>query len=123
MFRAGRSHYQVAEPLIDSLPTRSCRPERAQLESGRGAAVWPDARPRFLAQVAGPHFEQLCRDYALAAPASTFGGLPASVGAGVVSDRVAPGNSIEVDVVVLGAQIPGVPRACCSRSVRRSSAG
>ena len=63
--------------------------------------------------MAGPHFEQLCRGYALAAPADTFGGLPASVGAGVVSDP-SRRNSIEVDVVVLGAQIPGAPRRLLS---------
>jgi uncharacterized protein len=112
VFRAGRSHYQVAEPLINFYHA-IMRPQWAQLESGRGAAVWLDARPQFLAQVAGPHFEQLCRDYALAAPADTFGGLPASVGAGVVSDP-SRRNSIEVDVVVLGAQIPGAPRRLLS---------
>lgn len=112
MFRARRSQYQVAEPLINFYHA-IMRPQWAQLESGRGAAVWQDARPRFLAQVAGPHFEQLCRDYALAAPADTFGGLPASVGAGVVSDPDRR-TSIEVDVVVLGPQIPGAPRCVLS---------
>jgi hypothetical protein len=112
VFRAGRSRYQVAEPLINFYHA-IMRPQWAQLESGRAAAVWADARPRFLAQVAGPHFEQLCRDYALAARAETFGGLPASVGAGVVSDP-ARRQAIEVDVVVLGPQIPGLPRRVLS---------
>jgi len=112
MFRAGRSQYRVAEPLINFYHA-IMRPQWAQLEAGRAAAVWQDARPRFLAQVVGPHFEQLCRDYALAAPADTFGGLPASVGAGVVSDP-ARRNAIEIDVVVLGPQIPGSPRRLLS---------
>jgi len=112
LFRSGRSQYQVAEPLINFYHA-IMRPQWAQLEAGRAAAVWQDARPRFLAQVAGPHFEQLCRDYALAAPPQTFDGLPATVGAGVVSDPARRG-SIEVDVVVLGPQIPGLPRRLLS---------
>ncbi|MGH3280975.1 MAG: AAA family ATPase, partial [Trebonia sp.] len=75
VFRSGRSYYRVAEPLITFYQV-IMRPQWGPLESGRAAAVWQDARSRFLAQVAGPHFEELCRQYALAAPADTFGALP-----------------------------------------------
>jgi uncharacterized protein len=84
------------------------RPQWGPLESGRAAIVWPDARPRFLAQVAGPHFEQLCRDHALNAPVGTYAALPGEVGAGVVSDP-ARRRAIEVDIVVLGSARPGEP--------------
>jgi AAA+ ATPase superfamily predicted ATPase len=112
VFRSGRSQYRVAEPLITFYHV-VMRPQWAQLESGRAAVVWQDARPRFLAQVAGPHFEQLCRDYALAAPAGMFAALPGVVGAGVVSDP-ARRLAVEVDVVVLGPAIPGEPQRVLS---------
>jgi hypothetical protein len=50
--------------------------------------------------------EQLCREYALAAPAGIFGELAGSVGSGVITDP-AQRATIEVDVAVLGAQAPG----------------
>ncbi len=112
LFRAGRSSYRVAEPL-GAFYQVVMRPQWGPLESGRGAMVWQDARARFLSQVAGPHFEQLCRDYALAAPAETFSGLPGEVGAGVVADPQRRG-AIEVDVAVLGPAVPGEPRRVLS---------
>jgi AAA+ ATPase superfamily predicted ATPase len=112
VFRSGRSCYRMAEPLITFYQV-VMRPQWGLLESGRGGGVWADARPRFLAQVAGPHFEQLCREYALTASATTFGGIPGEVGAGVVSDPARRG-AIEVDVVVLGPAIPGEPRRVLS---------
>lgn len=108
VFRSGRSRYRVAEPLVTFYQV-VMRPHWGPLESGRAASVWPDARPRFLAQVAGPHFEQLCRDHALSAPVGTFAALPGEVGAGVVSDPARRG-AIEVDIVVLGSAQPGEPR-------------
>jgi uncharacterized protein len=108
VFRSGRSRYRVAEPLITFYQV-VMRPQWGPLESGRAASVWPDARARFLAQVAGPHFEQLCRDHALSAPVGTFAASPGEVGAGVVSDPARRG-AIEVDIVVLGSAQPGEPR-------------
>lgn len=112
VFRPGRSRYRVAEPLVTFYQV-VMRPQWGQLESGRGNAVWQDARARFLAQIAGPHFEQLCREYALQAPAATFGALPGEVGAGVVADPARRG-AIDVDVVVLGPAVPGEPRRVLS---------
>jgi hypothetical protein len=63
--------------------------------------------------VVGPHFERLCRDYAVAAGAELFGGLPAEVGSGVVADPGRRGQ-IEVDVAVLAAAEPGRPRVVLS---------
>jgi AAA+ ATPase superfamily predicted ATPase len=112
VFRSGRSCYRLAEPLV-SFYQVVMRPQWGPLESGRGRAVWQDARVRFLSQVAGPHFEELCRAYALAVPANVFRGLPGEVGSGIVHDPVRR-KDIQVDVAVLGPAVPGEPRRVLS---------
>ncbi len=74
---------------------------------------WQDATARFSAQVLGPRFEQMCREFALAAPAGLFGALPGEVGTGVVADP-ARRSQIEVDVVVFAPTVPGEPRRILS---------
>jgi uncharacterized protein len=111
-FRSGRSVYRIAEPLI-SFYHAIMRPQWGPLESGRAAAVWRDARSRFPAQVVGPHFERMCREYAAQAPQDVFGGLPAEVSAGVVTDPTTH-TQIQVDVVVFGPATPGKPRRILS---------
>ena len=71
VFRSRRSIYQVAEPLVVFYQV-VMRPQWGLLESGRAQNVWEAARARFSSQVVGPHFEQLCRDFALAAPAGSL---------------------------------------------------
>ena len=112
LLRAGRARYRIAEPLITFYQAIMSR-EWARLELGDGPAVWPGARARFLSQVTGPHFEAVCRDYAIAADPAVFGGVPGQVGSGVVAD---PANrtQIEVDIVVLAADEPGHPRRVLS---------
>ncbi len=112
LFRSGRARYRIAEPLIAFYQAIMSR-EWARLELGGGAMVWADARARFLSQVAGPHFEAICRDYAIAAAPGVFGGALGEVGSGVVTD---PANrtQIEVDVVVLAPAEPGRPRRILS---------
>lgn len=107
MFRRGRWTYQVTEPLI-TFYEAVMRPEWARLESGQAEAVWRDRRTDFLSRVVGPHFESLCRSYALAASSELFGAPPGEVGSGVVTD---PANrtQIEIDVVVLAPREPGRP--------------
>ncbi|MGW1344827.1 AAA family ATPase [Kribbella sp. NPDC002412] len=112
VFRAGRSLYQVAEPLVTFYQV-VMRPQWGLLESGRARNVWEAARARFSSQVLGPHFEQLCRDFALAAPGELFGQLPGEIGAGVVSDR-SRRSQIELDVVVLAPAAPGERRKILS---------
>ncbi len=112
LFRQGRSVYRIAEPLIVFYQV-VMRPRWGLLESGRAATVWLDAKSRFSAQVVGPHFEQVCREFALAAPSDTFGGLPAEVGAGIVADP-ARRTQIEVDIAVLAPADPGEPRRVLS---------
>ncbi|QSB14641.1 ATP-binding protein [Natronosporangium hydrolyticum] len=112
VFRPGRSTYRIAEPVIAFYEV-VCRPRWGQLEAGRAAAVWQDARVRFTAQLLGPHFESLCRRWALLAEPGRFGGLPGEVGTGVVAD--AGGRSqIQVDVAVFAPTEPGRPRRLLS---------
>lgn len=112
LLRSGRARYRIAEPLIAFYQAVMSR-EWARLELGGASVVWPGARARFLSQVTGPHFEAMCRDYAIGADSSIFGGLPAEVGSGVVPD---PANrtQIEVDVVVLAPTEPGRSRRVLS---------
>ena len=85
----------------------------ARLELGDGSMVWRGSKGRFLSQVVGPHFEALCRAYAIRANPEVFGGPPGEVGAGVVSD---PANraQIEIDVAVLAPAEHGHPRRVLS---------
>jgi AAA+ ATPase superfamily predicted ATPase len=112
LFRSGRARYRIAEPLVTFYQAIMSR-EWSRLELGGGSTVWSGARARFLSQVAGPHFETICRDYAISAEPGVFGDLPGEVGSGVVSD---PANrtQIEVDVVVLAPAEPGRPRRVLS---------
>ena len=104
--------YRIVEPLVTFYQAIMSR-DWARLEIGDGPTVWRSARPRFLPQVAGPHFEAICRDYAIAAGPEVFGGLPSEVGAGVVSD---PSNrtQIEIGVAVLAPAEHGRPRKILS---------
>jgi AAA+ ATPase superfamily predicted ATPase len=112
LFRSGRARYRIAEPLITFYQAIMSR-DWARLELGDGPAVWNAARARFLSQVAGPHFEALCREYAIAAEPGMFGGLPGEVGSGVVSDP-ANRSQIEIDVAVLAPAEHGRPRKVLS---------
>jgi hypothetical protein len=112
VFRTNRAVYQVAEPLVMFYQV-VMRPQWGLLESGRAENVWQAARSRFSSQVAGPHFEQLCRDFAMSAPAELYGDLPGEIGAGVVPDR-SRNSQIEIDVVVLAPAVPGERRKILS---------
>ena len=75
----------VTEPLI-TFYEAIMRPEWFRLESGLAEAVWRDQRADFLSRVVGPHFETLCRDFALHAGSGLFGSPAGEVGSGVVND-------------------------------------
>jgi AAA+ ATPase superfamily predicted ATPase len=111
-FRSGRAQYRIAEPLIGFYEA-IMRPRWADLEQGLGAAVWQDSSARFLAGIVGPHFEQLCRDFARQHGREAFGQPVGEVGHGTVAD---PANrtQIEIDVAVLGPAQPGVRRQVVS---------
>lgn len=102
VFRSNRSTYRIAEPLI-AFYHAVMRPMWDQLERpGSAARVWQAGRRRFVSNVLGPHFEHICRQWALHhADPEVFGGLPASVGHGVVPDLVSRAK-YEVDIAVMG---------------------
>lgn len=112
LFRSGRSQYRTNEALITFYQV-VMRPQWSVLESGRSESVWQDAWPRFLSQVVGPSFEQMCREFAVSAPPEMYGALPGEVGSGVVADHQNR-QQIEIDVAVLAPSIPGEPRRVLS---------
>lgn len=111
-FRKGRSTYHIREPLI-AFYEAVMRREWTRLERGDPAGAWRSAQATFFSQVVGPHFEALCREWALDAGNGTFGDWPGMVAAGVVPD---PANrtQIQVDVAVLGQEVSGEPRRVLS---------
>jgi uncharacterized protein len=112
LFRSGRASYRIAEPLLTFYQAIMSR-DWSRLELGDGRQVWQASRARFLSQVAGPHFEAICRDYAMAADPEVFGGTPGEVGSGVVSDP-ASRTQIQIDVVVLAPAVHGRRRKVLS---------
>jgi len=111
-FRKGRSLYRITEPLIIFYEA-IMRREWTRLERGDTAGAWHHSRATFLSQVAGPHFEAVCRDWALASRAGMFGTAPGEVAAGVVADPLRRGQ-IQVDVAVFAPDEPGRPRRVLS---------
>lgn len=111
-FRHGRASYRISEPLI-TFYEAVMRPAWTRLERRQAKQAWPAARQRFLAQVVGPHFESLCREFALSVDDERFGAPPGEVAAGTVAD---PGRrtQIELDVVVFAPTAPGEPRRILS---------
>ncbi len=113
MFRANRSFYRIAEPLV-AFYHAVMRPVWGDLERpGRGDEVWRRMRQTFTSKVVGPHFEGLCREWIrwYAAP-ETVGGYPSKVGAGAISDR--SGRALmEADVVALSQEGASSPSVLC----------
>ncbi|UUU28076.1 AAA family ATPase [Streptomyces sp. DSM 40750] len=99
IFRAGKSQYRITEPLINFYEA-VMRPSWARLESGQAAEVWAGSAERFAAQVAGPYFEGMCREYVLGPGRSLLRTSLGEVGGGVVSDPKAR-QQIQVDVAVV----------------------
>jgi hypothetical protein len=87
------------------------RPRWAELDLGGAERVWRDSRNRFGSQVVGPHFEQICREWALTA--ELYGEPVGEVGTGVVTDPDSR-SQIEIDVAVLSPAWPGEPRRVLS---------
>ncbi|MBF8187127.1 ATP-binding protein [Nonomuraea sp. K274] len=102
VFRENRPTYRIAEPLIGFYHA-IMRPVWDQLERpGSANRVWQASRRRFVSNVLGPHFEQVCRDWALHhAEPDLLGGLPARVGHGTVHDPTTR-TGHEIDVAVIG---------------------
>ncbi|WP_230878507.1 ATP-binding protein [Planomonospora sp. ID67723] len=103
------SQYRITEPLI-SFYQAIMRPEWTDLGLGHARDVWDRSRQRFLSKVMGPHFEALCREFALRHAREVFEGGVGQVSAGTVVDP-ATRKQIQVDVAVLGPAYPNEPRA------------
>jgi hypothetical protein len=93
------------------------RREWTRLERGDTAGAWRNSQATFLAQVVGPHFETICRDWALFSGDGAFGEAPGEVGvrvgAGVVADPLRR-SQIQVDVAVFAPDDPGRSRRVLS---------
>ncbi|MFE5210387.1 ATP-binding protein [Streptomyces sp. NPDC056600] len=109
VFRAGKSQYRITEPLINFYEA-VMRPAWVRLEAGQAAEVWDRSGERFASQVAGPHFEAMCREFVLGPGSSLIGGSLGHLGSGVVTDPRAR-RQIEIDVAVVE---PGNGRAGAS---------
>jgi hypothetical protein len=100
-FRPGLERHRIAEPLL-AFDHAVVWPNRSSLEQEDAADVWRRVRPVFESMVVGPHFAQICRDWAMdfAAP-ETFGARPSEVSHGALPDPERPTGD-EVEVVVRG---------------------
>jgi uncharacterized protein len=107
VFRPGRSVYRISEPLI-AFYHAIMRPEWSRLERrGQAAEVWRDSAHRFTANVVGPRFEQVCRDWMQAYAPPEINGVPVSqVGSGLVNDPEQK-KSHEIDVAAFGNDAHG----------------
>lgn len=111
-FRKGRSLFRITEPLIVFYEA-VMRREWTRLERGDTTGAWRNSQATFLAQVLGPHFEGICRDWALSAGDDVFGAAPGEAAAGVVADPLRR-SQVEVDVAVFAPGDPGRPRRVLS---------
>jgi len=111
-FRGDRTSYRITEPLI-AFYEAVMRPRWSDLELGLGADVWADAQHTFSAQILGPHFEELCREFGRREGSRTFGAVVGEVAAGTVSDPERK-QQIQIDVAVLGPERHDAPRRVIS---------
>jgi AAA+ ATPase superfamily predicted ATPase len=112
-FRKGRALYRITEPLIVFYEA-VMRREWTRLDRGDTTGAWRNSQATFLAQVVGPHFETICRDWALSAAGDdAFGEAPGEVAAGAVADPLRR-SQIQIDVAVFAPDDPGRPRRVLS---------
>jgi AAA+ ATPase superfamily predicted ATPase len=97
-----RPSVRVVDPML-RFHHAVIRPELVRFESRQTIEAWRAAAPRFEAQILGPHFEELAREWTrrFAAPA-TLGGRPERVGFTHVNDP-ARRERHQIDVVATGA--------------------
>jgi len=102
VFKDNRTSFRIAEPLV-TFYHAVMRPIWSDLEHTRDATrLWQRSQQRFVGNVLGPHFEQICRHWTRhLAPADMFGDYPNRVGAGTVNDAAGK-TSHEVDLVAFG---------------------
>ncbi|WP_313896734.1 ArsR family transcriptional regulator [Streptomyces sp. GC420] len=100
-FRPHVTRLHIAEPLL-AFEHAVIWPHRSALDRQDAADTWRRARPAFDSTVVGPHFAQICRDWAMdfAGP-ETFGGRPAVASHGSLP-HPAHQSGLEAEVVVRG---------------------
>jgi hypothetical protein len=99
-FRANRTDFRINEPLL-AFYHAMMRPFWPQLMRGTGAEqLWERSQRRFASNILGPHFERLCREWALYFAGDRFGDWPVRVAAGTVNDSQNK-TLHQVDVAVL----------------------
>jgi AAA+ ATPase superfamily predicted ATPase len=110
IFRENRSAFRIAEPLL-TFYHAVMRPIWSDLEHTRDATdLWRRSQRRFVANVLGPHFERVCRQWTRhIAPPELLGDHPNRVGEGVVNDPVGRTNH-QLDVVAFGLDDHGGSR-------------
>ncbi|MEU7766224.1 ATP-binding protein [Nocardia sp. NPDC049190] len=105
-FRANRTDFRIAEPLL-AFYHAIMRPFWPQLTLAADTErIWRRASHRFASNVIGPHFERICREWALRfahepSGQDRIGDLPIRVSAGTVNDS-AHRTTHQVDVVAVG---------------------
>lgn len=105
-FRDNRTQFRIAEPLV-TFYHAVMRPMWSDLEharaAGRLAQLWRIGQSRFVGNVLGPHFEQVCRSWTAhhAAPERFGAALVSRVTSGVVNDPPARASH-QLDVVAFG---------------------
>ncbi|MGQ0779349.1 MAG: ATP-binding protein [Pseudonocardiales bacterium] len=97
--RGRRTTYHIAEPMLRSHQL-IISPHEARLARRHGMQVWTAVQPTVSSAIYGPHFEELCREWARyhAAP-QTVGGLAESARASALACP-AHRQQHEIDVVV-----------------------
>ncbi|MGW6395986.1 AAA family ATPase [Streptomyces sp. NPDC055103] len=102
-FQPGLIHYRIAEPLL-AFDHAVIRPHRSDLVDAGATEIdeiWRQARSVFERDVAGPHFAQICREWAARfAAAELFGDVPESALSGSLPHTT--GEAAIMDVVVRG---------------------
>ncbi len=111
-FSRGKSVYRIAEPLIVFYEA-IMRREWTRLERGNTEAAWRNSQATFRSQVVGPHFEEICREWAMSVGDEIFGDLPGHVAAATVNDP-RDKKQIQIDVAVLAPEEAGQPRRILS---------
>lgn len=100
-FRANRTDFRISEPLL-AFYHAIMRPFWSQFTRPTDAArLWERSQRRFASSILGPHFERICRDWALHFAADRFGDWPVQVTAGTVNDPASK-TTHQVDVAVVG---------------------
>ncbi|MFC8046258.1 ATP-binding protein [Nocardia sp. NPDC057353] len=101
-FRANRTDFRIAEPLL-TFYHAIMRPFWPQLSAATAIErIWERSEHRWTSNVLGPHFEQVCREWAAQyGHQRRLADLPVRVCAGTVNDPDER-TTHEVDVVAIG---------------------